>query len=87
MSDETMFAGAVVVAGLAITIKALRAVEALRKYELRHTTPGGVQTRAPLLGEHNDEILAEVLGFAEDEIREIRASGALGEVQTRAAAE
>jgi formyl-CoA transferase len=43
--------------------------------------------RSPLLGEHTDEILAGVLGFSEEEIREIRASGALGEVQTQAAAE
>jgi formyl-CoA transferase len=43
--------------------------------------------RSPLLGEHSDEILKGVLGFSEDEIRAIRASGALGEVQTRAAAE
>jgi formyl-CoA transferase len=43
--------------------------------------------RSPLLGEHTDEILAGVLGFSEDEIRAIRASGALGEVETQAAAE
>ena len=36
--------------------------------------------RSPLLGEHTDEILAGVLGFSEEEIREIKASGALGEV-------
>jgi formyl-CoA transferase len=43
--------------------------------------------RSPLLGEHTEEVLADVLGFAEEEIREIRASGALGEVRTQAAAE
>jgi len=42
--------------------------------------------RSPLLGEHTDEILAGVLGFSEEEIRQLKASGALGEVQTRAAA-
>jgi formyl-CoA transferase len=43
--------------------------------------------RSPLLGEHTDEILADVLGFSDQEISELRASGALGEVATRAAAE
>jgi formyl-CoA transferase len=43
--------------------------------------------RSPLLGEHNDEILAEVLGLSEEKIRKIKASGALGEARTRAAAE
>src|SRR5687768_2477974 len=43
--------------------------------------------RSPLLGEHTDEILAGVLGFSEDEIRAIKGSGALGQVQTQAAAE
>jgi formyl-CoA transferase len=43
--------------------------------------------RSPLLGEHTDEILAGVLGFSEEEIRELKVSGALGEVETRAAAE
>jgi formyl-CoA transferase len=33
--------------------------------------------RSPLLGEHTDEILTEVLGFDADQIGEIRASGAL----------
>jgi formyl-CoA transferase len=43
--------------------------------------------RSPLLGEHTDEILAQVLGFSAQEIGELKASGALGEVATRAAAE
>ena len=33
--------------------------------------------RSPLLGEHNDEILKDVLGFETDEIAEIKNSGAL----------
>jgi formyl-CoA transferase len=33
--------------------------------------------RSPLLGEHNDEILKDVLGFKADEIAEIKNSGAL----------
>ena len=34
-------------------------------------------TRSPLLGEHTDEILTEVLGFGADEVAEIKNSGAL----------
>ena len=34
-------------------------------------------TRSPLLGEHTDEILAEVLGYSADEIAEIKQSGAV----------
>ena len=34
-------------------------------------------TRAPLLGEHTDEILADVLEYSADEIAEIRESGAV----------
>jgi formyl-CoA transferase len=43
--------------------------------------------RSPLLGEHNDEILRDVLGFSEEEIRDLKASGALGELESKAAAE
>jgi formyl-CoA transferase len=40
--------------------------------------------RSPLLGEHTDEILREVLGFDEREIEEIRTSGATGgEIKVR----
>lgn len=34
--------------------------------------------RSPLLGEHTDEILAEVLHFDESRINQIKASGATG---------
>jgi len=34
-------------------------------------------TRSPLLGEHTDEILAEVLGYSPEEIAEIKDSGAV----------
>ncbi len=34
-------------------------------------------TRSPLLGEHTDEILADVLGYSADEIAEIHESGAV----------
>jgi formyl-CoA transferase len=42
-------------------------------------------TRSPLLGEHTDEILRDVLGFDEREIVEIRDSGAIGAVERLAA--
>ena len=42
-------------------------------------------TRSPLLGEHTDEILRDVLGFSEREIMEIRDSGATGAVERLAA--
>jgi formyl-CoA transferase len=41
--------------------------------------------RSPLLGEHTDEILSDVLGFTAEEIAEIKASGATGETQKIAA--
>jgi len=40
--------------------------------------------RSPLLGEHNEEILAEVLGYSADEIDAIRASGAIGDMKQAA---
>jgi formyl-CoA transferase len=43
--------------------------------------------RSPLLGEHTEEILAGVLGFSEEEIRELKNSGALGDMPAQAAAE
>jgi formyl-CoA transferase len=42
-------------------------------------------TRSPLLGEHTDEILQEVLGFDEARIAELKYSGALGELTPLAA--
>jgi formyl-CoA transferase len=42
--------------------------------------------RSPLLGEHTEEILRDVLGFDDDALAQIRESGAIGEV-VRAAAE
>jgi formyl-CoA transferase len=42
--------------------------------------------RAPLLGEHTDEVLRDVLGFSASEIAEIKASGALGGGERKAAA-
>ncbi len=43
--------------------------------------------RSPLLGEHTDEILRDVLRFDEARIAEIKASGALGGATRAAAAE
>ena len=42
-------------------------------------------TRSPLLGEHNNEILRDVLHFDAKRIAEIHASGAMGEPQREAA--
>lgn len=39
---------------------------------------GVVGHLGPRLGEHTEEVLAELLGLGEDEIRELRATGALG---------
>ncbi len=44
-------------------------------------------TRSPLLGEHTDEILREVLGYNDNEVKAIRASGATEPAPKRAAAE
>jgi len=41
--------------------------------------------RSPLLGEHTEEILLEVLGYSKADLERIRASGAIGEVRAQAA--
>ena len=38
--------------------------------------------RSPLLGEHTAEILSQVLGYSDDEINDIAASGAVGEIKS-----
>ncbi|MEA2858968.1 MAG: formyl-CoA transferase, partial [Methylobacteriaceae bacterium] len=43
--------------------------------------------RSPLLGEHTDEILRDVLGYNDNEVAQIRASGATEPAPKRAAAE
>ncbi len=43
--------------------------------------------RSPLLGEHTDEILRQVLGYSAPEIAEIKASGAITALDTPAKAE
>jgi crotonobetainyl-CoA:carnitine CoA-transferase CaiB-like acyl-CoA transferase len=47
-------------------------------------TPGAVRTPAPLLGEHTDEVLRDLLGLGAEEVAALRAAGALG-VETSAA--
>ena len=39
-------------------------------------TPGGIRHRAPLLGEHTDDILAD-LGYSSDAIAKFRADGVI----------
>jgi formyl-CoA transferase len=46
-----------------------------------------VVKRAPLLGEHNEEILTQVLGFDDKKVHEFKESGVLGAVPKTAAAE
>jgi formyl-CoA transferase len=43
--------------------------------------------RSPLLGEHTEEILRDVLGYSEEEVEDAWSSGALGDTPKRAAAE
>ncbi|MGY2908082.1 crotonobetainyl-CoA:carnitine CoA-transferase CaiB-like acyl-CoA transferase [Bradyrhizobium sp. URHC0002] len=42
-------------------------------------------TRSPLLGEHTDEILRQVLGFSDHQVAEIHDSGALEPPRKQAA--
>jgi formyl-CoA transferase len=42
-------------------------------------------TRSPLLGEHTDEILRQVLGFSDHQVAEIHDSGALAPPRKQAA--
>ena len=48
-------------------------------------TPGGIRHRAPLLGEHTDEILRQVLGFSDHQVADIHGSGALDPPRKEAA--
>lgn len=41
-------------------------------------TPGEIRTAAPLLGEHNREVLSELLGMAQAEYDDLRRAGAFG---------
>jgi CoA:oxalate CoA-transferase len=42
-------------------------------------TPGQVQRPAPLLGQHTEEILAEILGFSRNDIDELRGLGVINQ--------
>ena len=48
-------------------------------------TPGGVRAPAPLLGEHTDATLRDLLGLSPEEIGRLRAAGALGAASRRRA--
>jgi benzylsuccinate CoA-transferase BbsF subunit len=39
---------------------------------------GGPRWAAPLLGQHGDEVMRDILGMSEAEIREVRDSGGIG---------
>ncbi len=41
-------------------------------------TPGSVRTPAPMLGEHTDAVLRDLLGLDADAIAALRAAGAIG---------
>jgi crotonobetainyl-CoA:carnitine CoA-transferase CaiB-like acyl-CoA transferase len=41
-------------------------------------TPGSVRTPAPMLGEHTDLVLRQLLGLDAGEIDALRAAGAIG---------
>jgi len=41
-------------------------------------TPGAVRTPAPLLGEHTDQVLKDLLGLGAREVQDLRAAGVIG---------
>jgi formyl-CoA transferase len=53
---------------------------------VNHSESPAVVTRSPLLGEHNEEVLSQVLGYTPDEVAAIQRSGALGSADAKAAA-
>jgi formyl-CoA transferase len=44
---------------------------------VRLTATPPVARRAPLLGEHNEEILCERLGYSREELAKLRAAGVI----------
>lgn len=40
-------------------------------------TPGAVETPAPLLGQHTEEILSELLGYSKEQVAQLQAKGAI----------
>jgi formyl-CoA transferase len=53
---------------------------------IKLSDPPSEVTRSPLLGEHTDEILRQVLGFSDHLVAEIHDSGALDPPRKQAAA-
>jgi crotonobetainyl-CoA:carnitine CoA-transferase CaiB-like acyl-CoA transferase len=45
-------------------------------------TPGAVRRPAPLVGEHTDEILRDMLRMPDDEIASLRQAGVIGGAAT-----
>jgi formyl-CoA transferase/CoA:oxalate CoA-transferase len=41
-------------------------------------TPGAVRTPAPMLGEHTDEVLGQLLGLGDEQIAALRTAGVIG---------
>ena len=41
-------------------------------------TPGAVRTPAPMLGEHTDEVLRQLLGLGSEQIDALRGAGVIG---------
>ena len=41
-------------------------------------TPGSIRTHSPMLGEHTDEVLRDMLGMNATDIAALRAQGGLG---------
>jgi formyl-CoA transferase len=56
------------------TIGALRLTGIPIKYS---ETPGTIRLHPPLLGEHTNEVLSEVLSYSSDQIKELRKQGAI----------
>ena len=56
------------------TIGTLRMTGVPIKYS---ATPGTIRRHPPLLGEHTDEVLGDVLGYAPDRIETLRREGAI----------
>jgi crotonobetainyl-CoA:carnitine CoA-transferase CaiB-like acyl-CoA transferase len=50
-------------------------------------TPGAVRTPAPMLGEHTDQVLREMLGLSDEAIAALRESGAIGTQSSSAGAQ
>ncbi|MEJ2721723.1 MAG: CoA transferase, partial [bacterium] len=56
------------------TIGTLRLVGVPIKYS---DTPAAIRRHPPLLGEHTDEVLREVLGYSQDRIASLKSGGVI----------